>query len=96
VSILPTDRDRRAVFVYQPKPRPQELIFLIALTTVPCRSDGWRRVRDLRLAGWVTQHIDVAELARVRARLAAAGLIDYQPGPGRGSGSYRINVPGVR
>jgi hypothetical protein len=91
-----TDSDRLAVWTYKPKPRPKELIFLVALTTVPCRKDGWRRVRDLRLAGWVTQYIDVAELARVRARLIAAGLIDYRPGPGRGSGSYRIRVPGVR
>jgi hypothetical protein len=35
-------------------------------------------------------------LARTRDELAAAGRIDCRPGPGRGSGGYRINVPGVR
>jgi hypothetical protein len=88
-----TDRDRLAILAYHPKPRGDEFILLIVLTTFSCGKDGWRKAGDLAVTR--RAHIDSAALATQRGQLAAAGLIDYRPGPGRG-GSYRIKVPGVR
>lgn len=85
--------DVRAVLALPPMPERQRLV-LIALATVSPEADGWRQIGGKLLAGIANLHPDTVKKAR--PELVKAGLLDYEPGDGRGHYSrYRLNVPGT-
>jgi hypothetical protein len=83
--------DVRAVLALQPMPERQ-LRVLIALATVTPETDGWRSIGAKLLAEIASLHQDTVKKAQ--PELVKAGLLDYEPGNGKGHYSrYRLNLP---
>jgi hypothetical protein len=75
-----------------PKMPERRLRFLLALETVTCDADGWRKIGTGLLAS--KAGLSVTTATRARRDLVASGAVEYERGDGKGHlSAYRMKVP---
>jgi hypothetical protein len=88
-----TNKGARAI-LRLPRMPERQLRFLIALETFTRRGDGWREAGTDLLAE--VAGLSPRTVAKARRELAAASLIGYRRGHGRGHVSaYQVRLPGL-